>query len=109
MIIAPKELLRDAQERHYAIPAFNFYNLDGLFAVLEAAEEEQAPIIVEIYHVYYPFLHQKVICSAVQETLRSARIHAYLHLDHATDQQVLMAAIKDGFQSVMVDGSTASL
>ena len=40
MIIAPKELLRDAQERHYAIPAFNFYNLDGLFAVLEAAEEE---------------------------------------------------------------------
>ena len=51
MIIAPKELLRDAQERHYAIPAFNFYNLDGLFAVLEAAEEEQAPIIVEIYHV----------------------------------------------------------
>ena len=36
MIIAPKELLRDAQERHYAIPAFNFYNLDGLFAVLEA-------------------------------------------------------------------------
>ena len=109
MIIAPKELLRDAQERHYAIPAFNFYNLDGLFAVLEAAEEELAPIIVEIYHVYYPFLHQKVICSAVQETLRSARIHAYLHLDHATDQQVLMAAIKDGFQSVMVDGSTASL
>ena len=109
MIIAPKELLRAAQERHYAIPAFNFYNLDGLFAVLEAAEEEQAPIIVEIYHVYYPFLHQKVICSAVQETLRSARIHAYLHLDHATDQQVLMAAIKDGFQSVMVDGSTASL
>ena len=53
MIIAPKELLRDAQERHYAIPAFNFYNLDGLFAVLEAAEEEQAPIIVEIYHVYF--------------------------------------------------------
>lgn len=77
--------------------------------MLEAAEEEQAPIIVEIYHVYYPFLHQKVICSAVQEALRSARIHAYLHLDHATDQQVLMAAIKDGFQSVMVDGSTASL
>ena len=71
--------------------------------------KSRPPIIVEIYHVYYPFLHQKVICSAVQETLRSARIHAYLHLDHATDQQVLMAAIKDGFQSVMVDGSTASL
>lgn len=109
MIIAPKELLRDAQEKQYAIPAFNFYNLDGLFAVLEAAEEEQAPIIVEIYHAYYPFLHQKVICNAVQEALRSAHIHAYLHLDHATDQQVLLAAIKDGFQSVMVDGSTASL
>lgn len=109
MIIAPKTLLQDAQEKNYAVPAFNFYNLDGLFAVLEAAEEEKAPVIVELYHMYYPFLHQKVLSSAVQEALRAAKIHAYLHLDHATDQQVLTDAIQDGFQSVMVDGSLAPL
>lgn len=95
--------------KNYAVPAFNFYNLDGLFAVLEAAEEEKAPVIVELYHMYYPFLHQKVLSSAVQEALRAAKIHAYLHLDHATDQQVLTDAIQDGFQSVMVDGSLAPL
>lgn len=109
MIIAPEALLRDAREKHYAVPAFNFYNLDGLFAVLEAAEAEHAPVIVEIYHAYYPFLGRKGICDAVQEALRVAKVHAYLHLDHATEQQVLLDAIQDGFQSVMADGSVLPL
>ena len=65
MIISPQTLLRDAKEKRYAVPAFNFYNLDILFAALEAAEEENAPVILEIYHVYYPFLHKKVIADAV--------------------------------------------
>ena len=109
MVITPAQLLQSAQEAHYAVPAFNFYNLDGLFAVLEAAEEEQAPVIVEIYHAYYPFLHQRVICNAVQEALRAANTRAYLHLDHATERQVLESAIQDGFQSVMADGSALPL
>lgn len=109
MIITPSQLLQHAQEEHYAVPAFNFYNLDGLFAALEAAEEENAPVIVEIYHAYYPFLHQSVICSAVQEALHRTKIYTYLHLDHAVEQQVLEEAIQDGFQSVMADGSELPL
>ena len=109
MLIAPSQLLSCAQKERYAIPAFNFYNLDGLFAVLEAAEEERAPVIVEIYHAYYSFLHRKAICAAAQEALRGAKIHAYLHLDHATEQPVLESAIQDGFDSVMGDGSALPL
>lgn len=109
MIISPTRLLRDAQEKHYAVPAFNFYNLDILFAVLEAAEEESSPVIVQIYHVYYPFLHQRVIASAVQEALRATPAGAYLHLDHATEYTQIMAAMEDGFQSVMIDASAKPL
>ena len=109
MIISPQTLLRDAKEKRYAVPAFNFYNLDILFAALEAAEEENAPVILEIYHVYYPFLHKKVIADAVLEALRSASIHCYLHLDHATDPAVILDAMDAGFQSVMIDASLKSL
>lgn len=109
MIISPRTLLRDAKEKHYAVPAFNFYNLDILFAALEAAEEENAPVILEIYHVYYPFLHKKVIADAVLEALRSASAHCYLHLDHATDPAVILDAMDAGFQSVMIDASLKSL
>ena len=109
MIISPQTLLRDAKEKRYAVPAFNFYNLDILFAALEAAEEENAPVTLEIYHVYYPFLHKKVIADAVLEALRSASIHCYLHLDHATDPVVILDAMDAGFQSVMIDASLKSL
>lgn len=109
MIISPQTLLRDAKEKRYAVPAFNFYNLDILFAALEAAEEENVPVILEIYHVYYPFLHKKVIADAVLEALRSASIHCYLHLDHATDPVVILDAMDAGFQSVMIDASLKSL
>lgn len=109
MIISPRTLLRDAKEKHYAVPAFNFYNLDILFAALEATEEENAPVILEIYHVYYPFLHKKVIADAVLEALRSASVHCYLHLDHATDPAVILDAMDAGFQSVMIDASLKSL
>lgn len=109
MIISPQTLLRDAKEKRYAVPAFNFYNLDILFAALEAAEEENAPVILEIYHVYYPFLHKKVIADAVLEALRSASVHCYLHLDHATDPAVILDAMDAGFQSVMIDASLKSL
>ena len=109
MIISPQTLLRDAKEKRYAVPAFNFYNLDILFAALEAAEEENAPVILEIYHVCYPFLHKKVIADAVLEALRSASVHCYLHLDHATDPAVILDAMDAGFQSVMIDASLKSL
>lgn len=109
MIVSPRTLLRDAKEKHYAVPAFNFYNLDILFAALEAAEEENAPVILEIYHVYYPFLHKKVIADAVLEALRSASVHCYLHLDHATDPAVILDAMDAGFQSVMIDASLKPL
>lgn len=105
MLIRPEKLMADARTRKYAVPAFNFYNLDTMLAALDVAEEEEAPIILEIYHVYYPFLREKVILSAAQQAIQQANTYAYMHLDHADDPRVLRAAMADGIQSVMVDGS----
>lgn len=109
MILSPKAILMDAKKNGYAVPAFNYYNLDVLFAVLEAAEEEQAPVICQPYTAYYPFLHYEVIGEASLEAIRQAKTAAYLHLDHATDRNMIMRTIKNGFNSVMVDGSALPL
>lgn len=109
MLASPKVMMADAQMRGYAIPAFNYYNLDVLFAVLEAAEEENAPVIVQPYTAYVPFLHHEVIAKATLEAIKQTRTCAYLHLDHATDYDMIMRCIKADFTSVMVDGSALPL
>lgn len=109
MIISPKIILDDAKANGYAVPAFNYYNLDVLFAVLEAAEEEKAPVICQPYSAYYPFLHYEVVGNASIEAIEQAKTVGYLHLDHATDHDLIMRAIANGFTSVMVDGSKLPL
>lgn len=109
MLASPKIMMADARMRGYAIPAFNYYNLDVLFAVLEAAEEEDAPVIVQPYSAYVPFLHHEVLAKASLEAIRQAKVCAYLHLDHATDYPLIMRCIKSDYTSVMVDGSALPL
>ena len=109
MIASPKILMADAQLRGYAIPAFNYYNLDVLFAALEAAEEENAPVIVQPYSAYVPFLHDEVLADASRQAIAQSKACAYLHLDHATDYALIMRCIKNGYGSVMVDGSALPL
>ncbi|MGI6007234.1 MAG: class II fructose-bisphosphate aldolase [Ruminococcus sp.] len=109
MIVSPKIIMNDAQKKGYAVPAFNYYNLDVLFAVLEAAEEENAPVIVQPYSAYVPFLHHEVLAKASLEALVASKTYAYLHLDHATDYSLIMRCIKNNYTSVMVDGSAQPL
>lgn len=109
MLASPKILMADARMRGYAVPAFNYYNLDVLFAVLEAAEEENAPVIVQPYTAYVPFLHYDVLAKASLAAIAQSKTCAYLHLDHATDYDIIMRCVKDGYTSVMVDGSALPL
>lgn len=109
MRISPKLVLDDAREKGYAVPAFNYYNLDVLFAALEAAEEEKAPVICQPYSAYFPFLHYEVIADASRTAIDQAKTCGYLHLDHATDFDLIIRAIRAGFDSVMVDGSALPL
>lgn len=109
MLASPKILMADARMRGYAVPAFNYYNLDVLFAVLEAAEEENAPVIVQPYTAYVPFLHYDVLAKASLAAIAQSKTCAYLHLDHATDYDIIMRCVKDGYASVMVDGSALPL
>lgn len=109
MLTSPNIVMADARMRGYAVPAFNYYNLDVLFAVLEAAEAENAPVIVQPYTAYVPFLHYDVLAKASLAAIAQSKTCAYLHLDHATSYDVILRCVRDGYASVMVDGSALPL
>ncbi|CAJ1952092.1 unnamed protein product [Sphenostylis stenocarpa] len=109
-----KEILNNAEKGGYAVGAFNVYNLEGVEAVVSAAEEEQSPAILqknEGKRKIHPGAFKQggiplVACciSAAQQ----ASVPITVHFDHGTSKQDLVEALDLGFSSVMVDGSHLS-
>lgn len=100
-----KELLRDADLRGYAIPAFNFSDGWELRAIIEAATELQAPVIVasnmQVVSVHGPQLLGQW-CAYYTER---AKTPLFFHLDHSDDPELCKLLIDCGYPSVMFDGS----
>ncbi|KAM6557353.1 hypothetical protein CsatB_004372 [Cannabis sativa] len=102
-----KELLLSAEEGGYAIGAFNVYNLEGVEAVVSAAEEEQSPAILQIHpsSLKQGGIPLVACCIAAAE---QASVPITVHFDHGTSKEDLVDALELGFDSVMVDGSHLS-
>ena len=109
MLVSSKLLLADAEDKDYAIPAFNFYNLDILFSILDAAEEKKSPVILQIYSVYYSFLRAAPIAAAALSAIKESSVPAALHLDHSSEYNQIISALENGFNSVMIDASNQPL
>lgn len=110
MYVSSKSMLKDAQNKHYAVAAFNFYNLETLMAVIEAAEEERSPVIVQIYADHFAFYRGGgAIAKAALRLIDEASIPVCLHLDHANSYERIKYAMDLGFHSVMYDGSALPL
>jgi ketose-bisphosphate aldolase len=109
MLVSSKSLLNDAQRNHYAIAAFNFYNLDILYAVLDAAEEKKSPVILQLYALYFSFLRPAPIAAAALAAIAESPVPVALHLDHSNDYDQILCALDHGFNSVMIDASKLPL
>lgn len=100
-----KELLRDADMRGYAIPAFNFSDSWELMGILEAAAELEAPVIaasnMQVVSVHSAQL-LGLICQYYTERSKTPLV---FHLDHANDPDLCKMMIDCGYPSVMFDGS----
>ncbi|KAF8085500.1 hypothetical protein N665_0665s0010 [Sinapis alba] len=102
-----KELLLNAENGGYAIGAFNVYNLEGIEAVVEAAEEENSPAILQVHPG--AFKHGGIpLVSCCISAAEQARVPISVHFDHGTTKHELLEALELGFDSVMVDGSHLS-
>ncbi|MBN1458931.1 MAG: class II fructose-bisphosphate aldolase [Armatimonadetes bacterium] len=108
-LVTSKELLLDAQKQGYAVGAFNANNLECIKAVIEAAEEERAPVILQISQgaIKYAGLHMAT--AMVKTIAEEASVPVVLHLDHGTSYLQNVQCLHAGFTSLMYDGSAEPL
>lgn len=104
MLMNMKDLLSIAQKHHFAVGAFNVCDSILLKTVIEAAEENNAPIIVELAPPEVNFVGDEFF-QLVIHRLQNAKVPAVLHLDHGVTLCDCVRAIQNGFTSVMIDGS----
>ena len=100
-----KEMLRDAKENHYAIPAFDVSNYEMMRAVLDTCEEEGSPALLMGLEVDFWGKGRELLASMVKAASDIYTVPICFHLDHATSLDSIKAAVKAGFSSVMFDGS----
>jgi ketose-bisphosphate aldolase len=104
-----QELLEKADKGGYAIPHFNYSDIWDLKAIIEAAEEEGAPIIAASIPKVIETISPE-ICGAIGiAEMKKAKIPLVHHLDHSTTAELCKAAIDNGYPSVMIDGSKLPL
>lgn len=105
-LVTLKQLLDYAAENSFGIPAFNVNNMEQMRAIMEAADESDAPVIVQASagarsYAGAPFLRH-LILAAVEEF---PHIPVVMHQDHGTSPAICQRSIQLGFSSVMMDGS----
>lgn len=108
-LVTMNEILADAERRGYAVGAFNVNELAGIQAVMQAAEEERAPVIIQIYGGGFEVLSLEYIKAIVDTAVKNTSVPVALHLDHGRDLEIVKACIQAGFSSIMIDGSRLPL
>lgn len=109
MFIQTKEMLAAAQAGQYAVAAFNVYSLETLQAAIQAAEQENQPVIIALGERYFGTVDVEGFAALTKTLAEKASVPVSLHLDHAYEKQSIVRAIACGFSSVMYDGSKHEL
>ncbi|KAF8398973.1 hypothetical protein HHK36_014838 [Tetracentron sinense] len=99
-----KDLLLNAEKGGYAVGAFNVYNLEGVEAVVAAAEEEKSPAILQIHPSAMKQGGIPLVACCISAA-EQANVPITVHFDHGSSKHELVQALELGFDSVMVDGS----
>lgn len=105
MYVSSKEMTLAAKKGGYAVPAFNAENLEMVQAILEAAEAESSPVIIQTTPTTVDYLMLEEASAMVLAIADKSRIPTALHLDHCQKLEDVMRAVKAGYSSVMFDGS----
>ncbi len=102
------DMLNKALEEQYAVGQFNINNLEWTQAVLQAAEEEQSPIILGVSEGAAKYMGgMKVVVAMVEALMETMNITVpvSMHLDHGSSFETVKEAVDAGFPSVMIDNS----
>ena len=105
MLVTLNDVMRIAEEKKIAIGSFNTPNLEGIQAVIEAAEELELPVIIQFAQCHEEWIPLKTIGPIMVEAAKKASVPVCVHLDHGETLDYLQAALDIGFTGIMYDGS----
>ena len=103
--VTSRELLLDAQARQYAVGAFNVENMEFVQAVIAAAEEAKAPVILQTTPGTLKYAKPWMFAAMVKATAERASVPVVMHLDHGDSFATAMNCFRAGYSSIMIDGS----
>ncbi len=108
-LVRSKELLLDAQRNRYAVGAFNVENMEMMQAVIAAAEAENAPVILQTTPSTLKYADTSLYYAMAKAMAEKTFVPVSIHLDHGSSAQLCEKAAKDGYTSLMIDGSQLPL
>ena len=100
-----KEMFERAYREKYAVGAFNINNMEIIQGIVEAAQEENAPLILQVSAGARKYARHEYLVKLMEAALETADLPMCLHLDHGEDFEIAKSCIDGGFTSIMIDGS----
>ncbi|HOP49683.1 MAG TPA: class II fructose-1,6-bisphosphate aldolase [Ignavibacteriales bacterium] len=109
-LVNTREMFKKAMEGKYAIPAYNFNNLEQLQAIITACVETKSPVILQVSSGARKYANQTLLRYLAEGAVKYAEELGYkipiaLHLDHGDTFELCKNCVDSGFSSVMIDGS----
>jgi fructose-bisphosphate aldolase class II len=109
-LVNSREIFAKAMQGGYAIPAFNFNNMEQLQAIIQACVAQKSPVILQVSAGARKYANQTLLRYMAQGAVEYAKelgceIPIVLHLDHGDSFEICKSCIEYGFSSVMIDGS----
>ena len=109
-LVNSREIFKKAMAGGYAIPAFNFNNMEQMQAIIQACVETKSPVILQVSKGARQYANQTLLRYMAQGAVEYAKELGYnipivLHLDHGDTYELCVSCVELGFSSVMIDGS----
>ena len=104
-LVTSKEMLLKAQKGGYAVGAFNAENMEMVKAIIAAAEELKAPVMIQTTPSTVKYGTSATYAAIVKAEAEKASVPVCMHLDHGSSYELAEECIGNGYTSVMIDGS----
>ena len=109
MLVNFQTILKDADEKGYAVPAFNVYNMETVMGVIQAAEEMRSPVIIQFYSRLATTGFADYLAPVILKAAQKASVPVCMHLDHGAGFEAAAIALQNGATGIMVDFSQLSM
>lgn len=109
MLVNLQTILKDADEKGYAVPAFNVYNMETVMGVIKAAEEQRSPVIIQFYSRLATTGFADYLAPVILKAAQKASVPVCMHLDHGAGYEAAAVALNNGATGIMVDFSPLSM